>query len=510
MRRIPIVALALVALVAVAAGLVVWFVQDADKFKPALVAQLERVTGVRVQVRGELSWRFTPRLWLGAEELYATHGGRAWSAARLAVRPEFASMVRNPGTPDRWRIGEAVVTDLAVDDAGDLVQVPSLSVRNVGLGNPSALEARIVYVPEGRQPVEASLAGTLILEPGRFSARDFSFRMPGAAGICDLQAMPSGKLWPPPAPVENEILPVGILRAYDWDGRCDIDRIERRGEAVENVVVVVDNKEGGSILSVDAPEFLGGRAQLEVIVQADRSPVTWDVRPAFAGVDSRRLAAWLGGASMIAAPVDYGGNIRMTGNTPAALAASIDADTRFSTGPGEIDGRAMAEPLAEVSRLLNSGGSVTGVPAKVDYENLSGVWIVDAERHSLDLALDSLLLEAEGDYLFREDKLDLRGVIDPGESIERWGLGSAPALAGTPLHFLCRGSAAAPGCRLDVKRTLLGAGAAEGSAVARGLIDEHVPEKYRATARSLLGFTGSRGRCGAAQGPGGVDRGARA
>ena len=484
MRRILTIAFAFMAVVA---GFFAWFVQDANRLKPALVTQLERLTGVPIEIRGDLAWQFMPRLWLGAEELYATHVGRAWSAGRLAVRPDIVSLVRNPGSPDRWQIEEAVMRDLAVDDAGgDLIQAPRLILRNIGLGNPAPVEALVVYTPEGREPVEVALAGTLIVEPVRFSARDFSFRMPAAAGTCDLQAMPNGKLWPPLAPAENEILPVGILRAYDWDGRCDIERVEHRGEAIENVVVVLDNKEGGGILSVDAPEFLGGRAQLEVIVQADTLPVTWNLRPVFAGVDSRRLAAWLEGGSLIAAPVDYGGDIRLQGNTPIALAASINAETRFSTGPGEIDGGAMSEPLAEVSTLLNSGGSAKGVPAKIDYENLDGVWIVDGERHSLELSLDSLRLEAEGDYLVDADKLDLRGVIDPGGSIEKWGLGLAPALAGAHFHFLCRGSAADPGCRLDVKRTLLDAGAAEGSAVARGLIDEHVPEEYRTAARSLL------------------------
>ena len=484
MRRFLLIALALVVAFA---GFIAWFVQDANRFKPALVSHLERVAGIPMEIRGDLAWQFMPHLWLAAEELYATHDGRAWSAGRLAVRPDFASLIRNPRTPDRWRIEEAMVQDLAIDDAGgNLVQAPRLIMRNIGLGNPAPVEALVVYIPEGREPVEVTLAGTLIVESRRFSARGFSFRMPGASGNCDFQAMPNGKLWPPLAPVENEILPVGMLRAYDWDGRCDIERMERRGEAIENAVVVLDNKEGGGILSIDAPEFLGGRAQLEVIVQADASPVTWNLRPAMAGVDSRRLAAWLGGGSLIAAPVDYGGDIRMKGNTSTALAASISAETRFSTGPGEIDGGAMTEPLAEVSNILNSGGSVAGVPANVEYEKLDGVWIVDGERHRLDLSLDSLRLEAEGDYLFEDDKLDLRGVIDPGQSIEQLGLGLAPVVAGARFHFRCRGSAAEPGCRLDAKRTLLDAGAAEGSAVARGLIDAHVPEKYRATARSLL------------------------
>ena len=481
MRRILFIALAL--LVGVA-GLVVWFVQDANRFKPALMAQVARETGIHVEVRGDLAWRFMPRLWLAAERLHAVHDGRTWSLDRLVVRPDIASLIRNPGSLDRWRIREAVVQDLAIDDPSGLIQASRIRIRNIGLGDPAYLEAGVLYTPETLEPIEVTVAGTLAVETDRFSVRGLRFRMPGAAGSCDLQAMPNGKLWPPP--VENGILPLGIMRAYDWDGRCDLERIDHGGETIENALVVLDNKEGGSIVTVDAPSFLGGKAQLDAVVRADSSPVTWEVRPVLAGVDSRRLAAWLGGGSVIAARVDYGGTIGMTGNTSTALAASIVAKTRFSTGAGEIDATAFAAPLAELAALWDVRGSATSMPARFEYESLSGGWTVDGERHRLDLAVDSLRVEAEGDYLVHDDKLDLRGVVAPGESIEQWGLRLAPALAGMSFHFRCDGSAADPRCRLDVERTLLGAGAAEGSAVARGLIDRHVPEEYRAAARSIL------------------------
>ena len=542
---------------AVVAGFIAWFVQDADRFKPVLVDRLERIAGVPVEIRGSLAWRFEPRLWLVAEELHATRFDRAWSVGRLAVRPEIFSLVRRPGTPARWRIEEAVVRELAMEElgvpveeasasaneagvaiseagvvaretgvaangtaapvnrvgaaanetgdavegAGGLIRVPRLGIRNLGLGEPASVEALMVYRADGRQTVEVAVAGTLVLETHGFGARDLSFRSQGATGKCDLQATPNGRLWPPLEPVENGILPIGAMRAWDWDGRCEVERIEYRGETIEGVTAVLDNKEGGSVFSIDAPDFLGGKAQLEAIVRADGRPVTWDLRPVLLGVDSRRLVAWAGGDSPIAGAVDFAGSIRMAGNTPAALAASMDADIRFSGGPGEFDGAALAAPLAEASALLNSCDTPTAVSAKLPYEYLSGAWVADGERHRLELALDSLRVEAGGDYLVKEDRLDLRGVIDPGDSIERWGLAPArichqlaaadadalaPAVAGTPIHFRCRGPAADPHCRLDAKRTLAGASAAEGSAVASRLIDRHVPEEYRAAARSLL------------------------
>ena len=475
------------ALLAVLAGLGAWFVLDANRLKPSLEAHLERAAGTRVEVRGGLTWRFMPRMWLVAEGLRAADDGRVWSVQRLELRPGFFSLVLNPLSPDRWRIDQAVVRRLAVDDAGDRIEAPRLSVHNIGLGEPAAVSARVVYLPEGGQPLEATLDGIFTVEPERLGVRDLSFRLPGAAGRCDLQAMPNGKLWPPRAPLPNELLPVHIMRTYDWDGRCDLERVGRRGEAVEQAVVVLDNKEGGSVVSVDAPDFLGGSAQLEAIIRADASPVTWQVRPVLAGVDSRRLANWLGGVSLIAAPVDFGATISMSGNTPAVLAASLAGDAWLSTGPGEIDAGALTAPLTQAMALLDSGGAAPAVPATLAYENLRGTWSVEGARHRLELAVDSLEAEAHGYYLVDEDRLELRGVADPGDRVERWGLPLAPALAGAPFHFLCRGSAADPRCRLDVRRTLLGAGAAEGGSAARELIDRHVPEEYQAAARSLLG-----------------------
>ncbi len=474
------------ALVLAVAGWLAWFVQDADRFKPALLAELEKGTGIHVEIRGGLAWQFMPTPWLVAEGLHATHLDRAWSAERLAVRPDFVSLVGNPRDPDRWRIEEALVRELEVEGEGGLLRAPRIGVRNVGLGEPSGLEARLVYTAPAREPLEATIDGTLLLETDRYSVRDLSLQMRDATARCDMQAMPNGRLWPPLAPLENSVLPIEFMRAYDLDGRCEIERIEYGGENFENVTVVLDNKEGATVLSVDAPDFLGGAAQLEAIVRVNSLPVTLDLSPVLLEVDSHRLAAWLGSESPIGAPVDFGGAIRMRGNTPAALAASIDADTRFSTGPGEIDGSLLTEPLSEAAELLNPGGKPTAAPAMLNYERLNGAWVVDGERHRLNVALDSLRVEARGDYRVKEDRLKLLGSIDPGDSIEQWGLPLAPALAGVRFHFRCRGSAADPRCRLDAKRTLLGAGAAEGNAVAKELVDRHVPEELRAAAHSLL------------------------
>ena len=484
MRKFLYIALAFVL---IAAGLIAWFAQDANRFKPALVALIEAETGIPVAILGDLSWRFRPRMWLAAEELYAVQDGRTWTLEQLLMRPDFGSLVRNPARLERWRAEEVIAGGLAIDDADQLVRVPRLRLRNIGRGNPAPLEARIVYGPHGAEPDEMTVAGVLTLDTGRASIRELVFEAPGAAGTCNLELIESDKLWPPLAPDEHAILPVDILRAFDWDGRCDLESIGSGGETFENVAVVLDNKEGGAIARIDAPTFLGGEAQVNLVVGVATSPVTWYLEFTLVGVDSGRLAAWLGGGGpMIATAVDFGGTMRMTGNTPEALAASMAADARLAGGPGKIDGGAIAQPVAEIARLLNSGGIAAGLPGTFDFESLSGIWTIDGERHSLDLELDDLRLDVEGDYRVADDQLDLRGAVQPGQTVARWIPQLGESLAGAPVHFRCQGPAASPECRLDARRTLIGVGTAEGGAVARQLIDRHVPEEYRDAARSLL------------------------
>ena len=483
MRRLLLIAFAVLLSLALAAA---WFVQDANRFKPAVVAYIERETGLPVEIRGNLEWQLLPRLRLAAEDLYTLHDGRTWLLERLVLRPDVGSVIDNPESPGNWHIAGLDVEGLATEDGRGVVRVERLTLREIGLDSPAPLEARLMVTAGGFPPFEASLAGFLTVAADRVRVRDLSYRMPNASGICNFEAMPNGKLWPPLPRQENAILPLQFMRAYDWDGRCDLEQAAYAGETIENAHVVLDNKEGGSIVTVRAPAFLGGEAQVEMIVRADRSPVTWEVQPVLARVDSARLAVWLGGGSLITALVDYGGTIRMTGNTPAALASSVSGETRLATGAGELDCSRFLAPLAEAATLLDSSRPAPALPAMFDYEKLTGRWIVEGQRHTLDLALDGLKLEARADYPLFADELKLRGVVTLGDSTEQWGLHPGSALAGVPFHFQCAGAVGDPQCGLDARRTLMGAAASRGSEKADDLIEKHVPEEYREAARSLL------------------------
>ncbi len=459
-----------------------WFLWDANRLKPALADTIERETGIPVEIKGSLEWQFIPRLWLAADDLYAVHSGRTWSLERLVLRPDIASLIRNPVALDHWRLEGLALRNLVVADAHHRLRASRLTLRNIGPDNPAALEAEITYTPRARPPIEVSLAGTFAVATDRVRVRNLAFRTPNASGVCNVVAMPNGKPSPPEQRQENAAFPLAIMRTYDWDGRCDFEQVGHAGETIENAYVVFDNKEGGSIVMAHAPAFLGGEAQLEVVVQAAPAATTWQFRPRLSGVNSRALANLLGVNSPVAAALDYQANVRMTGNTPTALLASINAQSRFSTGPGELDSAWLAKPLSEIAGFIRRSDGRPGFPNSLQYQRLDGSWNVEGTAHRADLTLDNLEISVRGDYWIAEDRIDAQAELRFGSGGEHAAFEVGPPLAGMPFRFRCQGAGSDPACELDVADALLGV---FGTA-ADTIVQEYFPEEQQDSARSLL------------------------
>ncbi len=555
-------------------GIAAWFVQDANRFKTALVAYAEREIGIPMEIRGGLEWRLQPWPGLMARDLHMAHRGRMWTVDELFLRPKFTSMARNPTTPANWEIAEIAIGNLNVDAMGGNLRAQHLRLRDIRLGGAVPLEAKLVHTHATRAPIDIALRGTLMFTADRLRMDNLAFKLPNADGICDLEVLgpaaadtptpraiapspqtpqtapiigppaspqPGGNtqtnrrgetpqtaedtFLPPdsvrspeePARLRNgdaeeadAILPLDFMRAYDWDGRCDFHRLRFATELVENAHVVLDNKEGSSVVSARAPSALGGEAQLQMVVHAAQTPVAWEIEPHLANVDGLRLGRALGMEGPIAAPLSLNGRIGMAGNTAYELAETLDADIRFATGAGTVtlDFDWILAPLAEI--IDQSPIPAPGTPhfgseyhsphtpapanseptpsATFNYESLSGAWRGTGERHRLGLALDGLSLEAEGTYHLPKDQLGLLGVLTLGESAQRWGLPLPPSVAALSFHFRCGGGLGRPDCRLDAERTFLGTAADRGRAKADEFIDGFVPEGYRGRARSLLDY----------------------
>ena len=507
--------LAVFALIAALVGVAVWIGHDANRFKPALVGYMEREIGSPVEIRGDLEWRLRPGLGLMASDIHAVYAGRAWTVERLLLQPELVSMLRNPTTLADWRIARIDIDGLNVAVGAGHLRIRQLALRGPHFASEAAFAVKAEYGKAAQAPVPIELDGVIALSTGRLRVSNTAFRLPSAGGVCDLEIlaaeigppMPMGVASPSQIgrdagvgrqgstsqrpdlrPIASTILPVELMRAYDWDGRCDIHRLSLGAEVVESTQVVLDNKNGGSIVSWRAASFLGGEAQLQMVVRAGQAPVGWEIEPHLSGVDSHRLGLAFGMDSVVSAPLDLSGAIGLAGDSPQDLAPSLDADVRFSTSAGTLNLDWIAAPLASIGDRLGAGGEM----AELRYEKLTGRWRATGERNRLNIDLDSASLEVEGDYWILKDQLDLIGAVTFSESAQRWGLPLPPGIAALPFHFRCRGALGRPDCRLDPRRTFLGGTVDKGRAKADEFINSFVPEDYRGRARSLLDSLGSR------------------
>ena len=100
MRRYMAVGLAIFAAIVLVALLFLW---DINRFKPAVVASVERELGVKVRINGSLEWQLRPGLRFVARNLLVIHDGVTLRLDWLALNPNLASVLFNPGTANRWR-----------------------------------------------------------------------------------------------------------------------------------------------------------------------------------------------------------------------------------------------------------------------------------------------------------------------------------------------------------------------------------------------------------------------
>ena len=485
-------------------GFVFYWLQDANRLKPQLEEIIEAQTGVPVHVEGDLAWRLWPPVSLSAETVSADYQGQAWSIARLELDIGVTSMLRDP---EVWQVQALTLEGVEMREAGDLLEVQTLTVRNFSPGRPAPVNTRLVYTANAQPPLPLNLGGNLTYDPQTsvIQLDTTRFDTDLAAGACDLTLRPdSASLAAPPAR-EEDLLPLDLLLGYSWSGSCLLDRLDLDSERFSAVSLTLQNEAGRSSTRMSFPQFFGGNAVLELEVNAGETPgagetpapvakpVLWTLTPKLNNVDSQRLLAWLDQRQEWLAPLAYGGTLRFEGNTEAELIASMSGETRFDGGKGSINITAIKQQILSLATLLQEGDRIRGWPDVWEYQRFVGDWRIDRQHHVLDLALDNLTVEAEGDYLPETGKIDLVAQLtfsnDPLFPI----FDVNPLLFDLPIPVRCQGQLADPNCAIDQAAAQRIVASALQSGDATGLrgklerkIEEEVPEEYQDAARSLL------------------------
>ena len=495
-RRILTIALSLVLL---GAAFVVYWIQDANRFKPELEALIEEQAGVPVKINGDLAWRLFPPLSLTAQSITATDGEQQWSAAHLALDIDVMTIVRTRDV-NRWRVQALTLNDVTMADSSGQLDMAALRVRDFAVGTPAPVSAELTYTPTDAEPIPLTLtaAVTYDADPEQVTIRDAEFSTGVTAGVCNLHATrnPTSSV-PAPTSTPEDLIPIEVFRDYDWQGRCELEHLSLEDKRFEGATVELANAAGAGDNVLRIPDFFGGSAALALGIDAQSEPVRWTLTPDLKDVDSQQLMVWLDQRLHWIAPLAYGGSLAFEGNSVDELVASFSGETSFDGGQGAISITKIKQPLLALATLLREPEKIGAWPDIWDYERFVGNWRVDKQHHNLDFALDNLTVKAAGDYNAADDDMDILAEMTFETLAEGRMFEVNPLLMDLPIPVRCRGALEDPKCRVDDKAaqrlvaTVLTS--KEGSAMREKLdekIEKEVPEEYRDAARSLLDLLG--------------------
>ncbi len=475
---------------------VAWFFQDANRFKPEIEAFIEEQTGAKVDIGGDLSWRFFPPLGLNAEGISAEYEGDQYQLAELVLDLDLMSVIRNRDI-NQWEVKTLTLKDLIIDQAGDTTHVESFVLQDFKPATPSPFRAELTQTPAAGEPLPLELDGRIAIDPQARTASltQTQFETTQASGVCNLDA--AYKESPQPVDPDGAIIPVSIWRTVDWSGSCLLDRLTMEEENFSDVTLTLNNQGGVSSTEARIPNFFEGSAGAIVDIDASAEPVRWRIVPDLARADSTSLMEWLDQRLKWIAPLAYSGEITMTGNTKEELVQSIRGKTTFDGGKGRIDIAQIKAPLLSLAKLFREPGRIEAWPDLWNYERLIGDWNINGTRHEMALALDNLTAAVLGTYDPLTDALDMNVEFLFENNPDMHSFDVNPVLVGLPIPLTCKGTLEAPKCGVtaDATRNLVAAvlTSEQGSEARQKLddaIEENVPEEYRETARGLLDMLG--------------------
>ena len=374
-----------------------------------------------------------------------------------------------------------------------------------------AVTAALVRADDGQWQVEEWRYNPIL---DSHSVQGLEFNTESAQGRCNVDFTPRHSTSNPPLTDEPGIIPAQALRQVNGSGRCQEVRLRFDDQTLEDVTAEFDLADGIANLDLQAPGVLGGTAAAQIELDASAEPFDWTVRFNADGVQTENLRPWLGEDVQWDAEVAYAGEWRMQGNSELELASSLVGESRLNGGPGLIGApfldqiKKAASPFARRSRKTartagttargtagGASGAANAGPGQVQYQSLAGTWSIEGAAHRLSITLDNLVLEADGEYRYAEDHLDLSATVSIEEGADDDAFEVHPLLAGIPIPLRCAGGGADLGCELDGRavRQLLAEAAKDGSEMQRRLdaiIEEKLPPKQRQAARAVLRLLG--------------------
>lgn len=489
-----VVLLVVVVLTAAALGALVWWTQDANRFKPAIEALIERETDRAVTIHGDLDWQLWPPISVVARGIEST------SSKQIAI--DVLTLSFNPfslfQSPTGWTVRSLAATDLVIIDADYTLDAEYFEIEDFSLGEPAPIHVDMVLTRPDSIHLAVLMTGFVTVSPERdvWHLTTTELVVNGQSGTCDLTLGESSTT--PPAQTTNDgLLPVHDLLERTVNGHCQAPSVHAGSANFGQTRIDLDNADGQLAMTARVRGFFGGTASVTANISLTDAPVTWQIEPDLQNVDSQQLLAWLEQNLDWAAPIAVSGGVSLRGNTREALLDSANGEMFFDGAKGTINIAKIKQPLLDLALVVGGGDTIAQWPDTWQYQRFTGNWDADGAEHRFGFAIDNLSLKGSGTHDWRKDKLDIQATIIVGDDPTFSSFDINPLLVDLPVPIRCRGSLQDPTCRLDE------AGARNLAAqILRGdttepirekleeKIDDAVPEEYRDAARALLDALG--------------------
>lgn len=496
-----IIWLILILLTAAAASVVYWL-QDANQFKPDIEALIAEHSDVKIQINGDLSWQLWPPLTLQVENITAVQSGTDIAAARLDLKVDLSAMWQDVNA---WKVTSLNLRDVTVTDGSATTKVDYFILTNFKPGEPAQFTLDLEHtIATSETPTTAALAGELTFFPGsqqspqRLSFVDTAITSNHAEGVCqaDLtERMNAPTEFPPETP--EDLLPIATLASYNATIECQLDALHVTTETFTNTALNLTNVDGQTSTHAEVPDFFGGSLIVDADIDTTSLPAQWTILPEMQNVDSQQLIDWTDQTLTWAAPLALTSTITMQGNTEVELIESVRAQAEFDGGQGLIDLSKIKQQLSRLALLTQRSDQVANWPDVLNYESMTGRLNIEGDQHRLSFDVDNLSVTANGPIDYLADSVDLLAYVTVSEPIADSPITINEWFIDTPIPMRCRGTSSDPECRLDndAAKSIVASALRRGneSGLRRKLedkIEEDVPDEYKETARSLLDLLG--------------------
>jgi hypothetical protein len=453
MRKVLILLGVIAFLLAVGAGVLLWLLQDPNRFKPQLEELIADGAGFEVKLRGDLAWELWPPVVLSAEDIAFEDELTAYSLERLGLKLDVLALLRSRGelqvervTLDNLRlVGKAL---------GDVTHVHKLQLSDFAPGQPSPLSVDATLEAPDTPPANVTMQALLTYDQEGDAARlsDMRFDYDGIEGTCDIAVSHLSR-----EPIfahegtPDDVLPLDTFRSLDWMADCVVPSLLLGDFKVENVAVHSENTSAVTQNTLEIPKLFGGSLRLDAGIDSREQNPEWSVKAGGKDLQSQQIADQLSPSLIWAAPLALDGKFALRGNTVPALLGSLKGTMKLDAGSGELGIGMLKEVALELARLAGKPEQVASWPDVLSYGDLGGDWTIAGTRHSGKFALDNIRIAADGDLDLLTEAMDMAASLtiddDPNNALE-----VPEELYGVPIPLRCGGTLSVPECGLDSDR----------------------------------------------------------